>query len=167
MTMWDVGGQDKVRWGGRVHQLRTPTPPPQIRRLWKHYFEGTDALIFVVDANDRDRIGEACEELHGLMKDEMLCNATLLVFANKMDLPDSMSTSEVGEKLQLGSLRNQNWCARRGAQLVARAPRRLPTAPVRRRYIQASSATSGAGLHEGLDWLAEKMKRVPKVAGRD
>ena len=44
-TVWDVGGQDKIRV------------------LWKHYYQNTDILIFVVDSNDRDRIQEASEEL--------------------------------------------------------------------------------------------------------
>ena len=40
-TVWDVGGQDKIR------------------PLWRHYFQNTQGLIFVVDSNDRERIGEA------------------------------------------------------------------------------------------------------------
>ena len=39
-TVWDVGGQDKIR------------------RLWHHYYLGTNAVIFVVDSNDRERIEE-------------------------------------------------------------------------------------------------------------
>jgi GTPase SAR1 family protein len=37
-TVWDVGGQDKIR------------------PLWRHYYQNTQGLIFVVDSNDRDRI---------------------------------------------------------------------------------------------------------------
>jgi ADP-ribosylation factor protein 4 len=44
-TVWDVGGQDKIR------------------PLWRHYFQNTQGLIFVVDSNDRERVGEAREEL--------------------------------------------------------------------------------------------------------
>lgn len=53
-TVWDVGGQDKIR------------------PLWRHYFQNTQGLIFVVDSNDRERIGEAQEELQ-----KMVC--TLLI----------------------------------------------------------------------------------------
>lgn len=28
----------------------------QIRPLWRHYYQNTQGLIFVVDSNDRDRI---------------------------------------------------------------------------------------------------------------
>ena len=44
-TVWDVGGQDKIR------------------PLWRHYFQNTQGLIFVVDSNDRERIAEAQDEL--------------------------------------------------------------------------------------------------------
>lgn len=32
--------------------------PLQIRPLWRHYFQNTQGLIFVVDSNDRERITE-------------------------------------------------------------------------------------------------------------
>lgn len=41
------------------------------------------AIIFVVDSNDRERMAEACEELHGLLSEDKLSQALLLVFANK------------------------------------------------------------------------------------
>jgi ADP-ribosylation factor protein 1 len=69
--MWDVGGQDKIR------------------PLWRHYFQNTQAIIFVVDSNDRDRIVEAREELQRMLNEDELRDAILLVFANKQDLPVS------------------------------------------------------------------------------
>lgn len=67
--MWDVGGQDKIR------------------PLWRHYFQNTQGIIFVVDSNDRDRIVEAREELQRMLNEDELRDALLLVFANKQDLP--------------------------------------------------------------------------------
>lgn len=66
----DVGGQDKIR------------------PLWRHYFTGTQGLIFVVDCADRDRIDEARQELHRIINDREMRDAIILVFANKQDLPD-------------------------------------------------------------------------------
>lgn len=43
-TVWDVGGQEKLR------------------PLWRHYFNNTDGLIYVVDCADRDRINRAASE---------------------------------------------------------------------------------------------------------
>jgi ADP-ribosylation factor protein 1 len=41
----------------------------QIRPLWRHYFQNTQGLIFVVDSNDRDRIGEARDELMRMLNE--------------------------------------------------------------------------------------------------
>ena len=46
MTIWDVGGQDKIR------------------ALWRHYYENTDALIWLVDSADATRMAECKDELH-------------------------------------------------------------------------------------------------------
>ena len=40
-------------------------------------------LIFVVDSNDRERAGEARDELNRMLGEDELRDATLLVFANK------------------------------------------------------------------------------------
>merc|ERR1712041_38742 len=88
-TVWDVGGQDKIR------------------PLWRHYFQNTQGLIFVVDSNDRERITEAQEELQKMLQEDELRDATLLVFANKQDLPNAMTASELTDKLGLQNLRNR------------------------------------------------------------
>lgn len=115
-TMWDVGGQDKLR------------------PLWRHYFQNTNGVIFVVDSNDRDRVGQARDELQKMLAEDELRNAILLVFANKQDLPNAMSTTEVTEKLGLHSLRQRNW------------------------FIQGCCATTAQGLYEGLDWMSANIK---------
>ena len=123
-TIWDVGGQDKIR------------------PLWCHYYEGTDAVIFVVDSNDRERIVDhgdygvsAKEELHRLLASDQLRNAAVLVLANKQDLPNALSTDEVVNRLEMSKIRNHNW------------------------FVQATSAKSGDGLWEGLDWLSKQVTK--------
>lgn len=93
-------------------------------------------LIFVVDSNDRERIGEAKDELMRMLAEDELRDAVLLIFANKQDLPNAMNAAEITDKLGLHSLRNRNW------------------------YIQATCATSGDGLYEGLDWLSNQLKNA-------
>ncbi|XP_055388771.1 uncharacterized protein LOC129617682 [Condylostylus longicornis] len=90
-TVWDIGGQDKIR------------------PLWRHYFSNTQGLIFVVDSNDRDRIEAAREELHRMLQEDELRDAVLLVFANKQDLPNAMTAAEVTDKLHLHVIKNRNW----------------------------------------------------------
>merc|ERR1712028_299907 len=64
-TVWDVGGQDKIR------------------PLWRHYYQGTNGLIFVVDSNDRDRAEDAREELTKMLNEDEMRDAVVLVFANR------------------------------------------------------------------------------------
>ncbi|KAJ6354294.1 hypothetical protein OIU76_003194 [Salix suchowensis] len=104
-----------------------------IRPLWRHYFQNTQGLIFVVDSNDRDRVVEARDELHRMLNEDELRDAVLLVFANKQDLPNAMNAAEITDKLGLHSLRQRHW------------------------YIQSTCATSGEGLYEGLDWLSNNI----------
>jgi len=119
-TVWDIGGQDKIR------------------KLWRHYYQGTNGLIYVIDSSDRNRIEDAQEELSKMMKEEELHDAALLVFANKQDLPNSMTTAEITEKLGLHAVRNRDW------------------------FVQSACATSGDGLYEGLDWLSRALQNVKK-----
>eukprot|EP00475_Leptophrys_vorax_P019478 TRINITY_DN2662_c0_g1_i2.p1 TRINITY_DN2662_c0_g1~~TRINITY_DN2662_c0_g1_i2.p1 ORF type:complete len:153 (+),score=25.99 TRINITY_DN2662_c0_g1_i2:172-630(+) len=88
-TVWDVGGQDKIR------------------PLWRHYFNNTQGVIYVVDSNDRERAMEARDELHRMLNEDELRGCTLLVLANKQDLPNAMSAAEITDKLALHSLRNR------------------------------------------------------------
>jgi ADP-ribosylation factor protein 1 len=116
-TVWDVGGQDKIR------------------PLWRHYYQNTNGIIFVVDSNDRERIDDAQSELERMLSEDELRDAALLVFANKQDLPKALPASEITEKLGLHSLRTRPW------------------------YIQATCATTGDGLYEGLDWLCNTLAK--------
>lgn len=51
----------------------------QIRPLWRHYFQNTQGLIFVVDSNDRDRVVEARDELHRMLNEVYVFIAVLLL----------------------------------------------------------------------------------------
>jgi small GTP-binding protein len=89
-TIWDVGGQKKIR------------------DLWIHYFSNNHAIIYIVDSSDRERIEEAKETLQWILSSEELRGAPLLVLANKQDL-GVYTTSEVAERLGVASLRGREW----------------------------------------------------------
>ncbi|XP_032503802.1 ADP-ribosylation factor 4 isoform X1 [Phocoena sinus] len=127
-TVWDVGGQDKIR------------------PLWRHYFQNTQGLIFVVDSNDRERIQEGAEELQKMLQEDELRDAVLLLFANKQDLPNAMAISEMTDKLGLQSLRNRTFCGKQEHHKD-------------QWYVQATCATQGTGLYEGLDWLSNELSK--------
>lgn len=118
MTIWDVGGQDKIR------------------PLWRHYYQGTQALVFVIDSADRDRVDQARNELHRLLQEEELQNAHILVFANKQDLPGAVGVTDLVDKLGLSDSR-----ALRGRQY----------------YCQGCCATTGQGIMEGFNWLQRQL----------
>jgi len=104
-TVWDVGGQFKIR------------------ALWKHYFSNTQGIIFVIDSSDRERIEDAKEELHRMLIEEDLKNVALLVLANKQDIAGAMTAAEITEKLALHSIKQRAWyiqatCAKNGDGLI-------------------------------------------------
>eukprot|EP00933_Yihiella_yeosuensis_P016041 TRINITY_DN13850_c0_g2_i1.p1 TRINITY_DN13850_c0_g2~~TRINITY_DN13850_c0_g2_i1.p1 ORF type:complete len:217 (+),score=39.57 TRINITY_DN13850_c0_g2_i1:72-722(+) len=121
---FSVGGRDKIR------------------PLLLHYYRHVDALVWVVDSIDRDRIEDASIALHGMLDEEELKSNPLLVFANKQDFPDAMKVEEVVCKMELNKLRNREWY-----------------------IIGSSGGTTGEGLFEGLEWLSDAHKKL-KSKGR-
>src|SRR4051812_353646 len=74
------------------------------RPLWSSYFPIVDAVVYVVDISDRDRISESKECLQGLFSDSELDNVPMLILANKIDLPDAMSPLEIQQSLDLSQV---------------------------------------------------------------
>lgn len=111
-TVWDVGGRDGIRM------------------LWRHWYVGKDALIFVVDSSDEESLEQSHQQLWKMLGEEELRGRPLLVLANKQDLPKALAPAQLAERLGLHSLRGRLW------------------------DIQGCCATAGDGLFEGLDWLS-------------
>ncbi|CAK3860575.1 ADP-ribosylation factor family [Lecanosticta acicola] len=105
-----------------------------LRTYWKNYFEKTDTLIWVVDATDRERINDCRQELSGLLLQERLMGASLLVFKNKSDIAGCMTEDEIREALQLDNIRTHKW------------------------QILPCSAMTGLNLLEGLQWVVQDAK---------
>ncbi len=112
-TVWDVGGRDKIR------------------PLMRHYYENTQALVFIIDSHDRDRIKDAKDELDRFINEDELRHCHLLVVCNKQDLPSAMSCEEIAKEINLDS------CRKRAG----------------RAHIMKCVATTGEGLDEMMDWL--------------
>ena len=116
-TLWDVSGQ--------------------ATRLWKHYFDKINAVIFVVDTSDRERIVKAKEELHKVLEDPDLATAPVLIYANKQDVEGSLSPSEVISNLGLDD--------------ILKGPRKHEIC------FQLCSAKNGDGVWEGIGKLEDIM----------
>ena len=92
----------------RRNRLETPHyPTGTILTMMTTRFSSTPSflqgLIFVIDSNDRERIGEAREELNRMLNEDELREAVLLIFANKQDLPNAMNAAEITGILLGGS----------------------------------------------------------------
>ncbi|KAI8902822.1 ADP-ribosylation factor family-domain-containing protein [Globomyces pollinis-pini] len=109
--VWDLGGQTSIR------------------PYWRCYYANTDAVIYVIDSQDRERISTSKEELMTMLEEEELKDAALLVFANKQDMEGAMTVTEVSDYLGLTDLKMRTWT------------------------IFKCSAKTGEGLTDGLDWL--------------
>lgn len=90
MTIWDVGGQERIR------------------PLWRHYYNNIDAIIFIIDSNDIGRMDEVKHELQYLTSEEQLKNAVLLILCNKQDLPNALSIDKIGELIEINKIK-QKW----------------------------------------------------------
>uniref|UniRef100_A0A915MKQ5 small monomeric GTPase n=1 Tax=Meloidogyne javanica TaxID=6303 RepID=A0A915MKQ5_MELJA len=67
----------------------------QARRVWKSYFPALDAIVFLVDVADLERIQEAREELWSLMQDEQVSSAPILVLGNKIDKVNALGEDQL------------------------------------------------------------------------
>jgi len=110
------------------------------RNLWEHYYKDAQAIIFVVDSNDRLRIVVAKEEFDMLLEHQVVKTKRIpiLFFANKMDLRDSLTPVQISNLLKLDEVRDKPW------------------------HICASNALTGEGLAEGVEWLTDQMNESMK-----
>jgi ADP-ribosylation factor 1/2 len=126
-TAWDVGGRSKIR------------------PLWRHYYQGTEGLVFVIDSNDRDRLVDAKDELRRAMAEDDLQGVPVLVFANKSDLPNALTAEELTTELDLGALEQH------GANIK----------------VRSCCAIKKDGLYEGLEWLADSIHGFNQAGSTD
>ena len=89
--MWDLGGQS------------------EFRPYWKCYYEKTNAIVFVIDSTDKERLDIAKQELFILIKEEELEGVPIALLANKQDIEGALSDIEISEKMGLCDIKNSPW----------------------------------------------------------
>jgi ADP-ribosylation factor-like protein 6 len=101
----------------------------------ENFYADCEGIIFVIDSSDSVRMCVVKDELDTLLqhKDIGKRSVPILFFANKMDLPKSLTPAQVSEALQLPNLTDRPW------------------------HIVASNALAGTGLQEGIKWLSEHL----------
>merc|ERR1712226_1420225 len=65
LNVWDIGGQKTIR------------------PYWSNYFESSDALVYVIDSSDSNRLAESAQELKELPGEAQLATVPILIYANK------------------------------------------------------------------------------------
>lgn len=104
-----------------------------IRAYWPAYYANTQGIIFVVDSADRSTTLLAKMELFNLLIHPDIKPVPILVLSNKQDLPGALDPGQLSEVLSLVEIREHEWNI-------------LPT-----------SALTGEGVYEAVDWITEKL----------
>lgn len=100
-----------------------------------HFTHCGQFVILVVDSTDRERLPLVKAELYNTISHEDLQKSSLLVFANKQDIKNSMSAAEISQQLNLTSIKKHPW------------------------HIQSCCALTGEGLYQGLEWIVSNIKK--------
>ncbi|XP_070301630.1 ADP-ribosylation factor-like protein 8B-A isoform X1 [Salvelinus sp. IW2-2015] len=81
IKIWDIGGQ------------------PRFRSMWERYCRGVNAIVYMVDAADNEKVEASRNELHNLLDKPQLQGIPVLVLGNKRDLPSALDEKQLIEKL--------------------------------------------------------------------
>lgn len=114
--MWDLGGQS------------------EIRPYWRCYFPNTNAIVFVIDSSDKDRIDIAKQELFLIMQEDDLKDVPIAILANKQDLDGALTDIQISEMMGLSDIKNRQWA------------------------IFKTIAKTGKGLDDAFKWLTGILK---------
>lgn len=112
LNIWDIGGQSSIR------------------AFWRNYFEPTDGLVWVVDSTAPERLELCRNELAKVLQEDKLLSASLVVLANKQDVPGAVDVEQIKEILGWEAIAKRCRCA-----------------------VLPCSALEGVNVEAGLDWL--------------
>ena len=107
--------------------------------MYRHYYANTQAIIYVIDSNDRERINESIEEMKRfVLNEEELKDCVVMVLANKQDLSNAMKIDEIKVNLK--------------EQIESKERRDIE--------IFGCVATTGKGLNEAFEYLFNKLQSI-------
>lgn len=123
-----------------------------MRSIWHRYYDDCHAVVYVIDARDRERLGEGWEAFDSVLSAPQILNIPLLLLANKQDSPDSLSATEIRHDYEAWD-RHRRECARRrfGEDEEAELERRRQR--IASLDVMGISALDGQGIREAVDWL--------------
>ncbi|XP_050536231.1 ADP-ribosylation factor-like protein 8B-A [Daktulosphaira vitifoliae] len=92
IKIWDIGGQ------------------PRFRSMWERYCRGVNAIVYMVDAADTDKLEASRNELHSLIDKPQLVGIPVLVLGNKRDLPNALDEVELIDRMNLNAIQDREIC---------------------------------------------------------
>ncbi|KAJ3681346.1 hypothetical protein LUZ60_015835 [Juncus effusus] len=114
------------------------------RRVWKDYYAKVDAVVYLIDANDRERFAESKHELDALLSDETLSSVPFLILGNKIDLPYAAPEDVLRYELGLS-----NFTTGKGS---------VELSGVRPIEVFMCSVVRKMGYGEGFRWVSQYIK---------
>ncbi|KYN04856.1 ADP-ribosylation factor-like protein 6 [Cyphomyrmex costatus] len=116
----------------------THFPSSAFPSLWEHYYKDCHGIIFIIDSSDKLRLVVVKEELDMLLQHPDVAGRKIpiLFLANKMDLPDSLTTIKLVAGLGLERIQNKPW------------------------HIRATNALTGEGLQPAIEWLTDQIRDI-------
>ncbi|XP_053671858.1 ADP-ribosylation factor-like protein 8 [Anopheles nili] len=92
IKVWDIGGQ------------------PRFRSMWERYCRGVNAIVYMVDAADLDKMEASRNELHSLLDKPQLAGIPVLVLGNKRDIPGALEETGLIDRMNLSSIQDREIC---------------------------------------------------------
>ncbi|KAJ3519894.1 hypothetical protein NMY22_g12993 [Coprinellus aureogranulatus] len=134
LQFWDLGGQRGIR------------------NIWPKYYGDCHAVVYVLDAEDRERLGEGLEVFDSVLSNQQILEVPLLLLANKQDSPMALSVEEIRNgyedwhQSKLESARRDRF----NETETSLAARRQRMASL---DVMGISALEGTGVRAAVDWL--------------
>ncbi|KAH8806948.1 P-loop containing nucleoside triphosphate hydrolase protein [Flagelloscypha sp. PMI_526] len=156
LRFWDLGGQQSFR------------------PLWQKYYSDAHAVVFVLDAEDRERMSEGWEVFDSLLTNQQILSLPLLLLANKQDSDQALKVTDIRTDYEewyqrkLDSSRRHRPSSARPLSVssptgweswadAAGDDDRAENALRRNRLgsldVMGVSALKGTGVREAIDWL--------------
>jgi len=115
LNVWDIGGQKSIR------------------PYWRNYYDGTDALIYVIDSTDHKRMEETGIELTQILDEEKLAEVPVMILCNKCDLAAALEPEEILQTMKVLNISQ------------------------RRYFLLPVSAKTGEGLQAAMEQLVDEI----------
>ncbi|CCM03208.1 uncharacterized protein FIBRA_05332 [Fibroporia radiculosa] len=146
LQFWDLGGQRGIR------------------SIWHRYYDDCHAVVFVLDAQDRERLGEGWEVFDSVLSSPKILGVPLLLLANKQDSPQSLSVEEIRNGYEEWYQSKQDAARRQYGDEIELEQRRDRFASL---DVMGISALEGTGVRAAVDWLFIRVQNSRRRDERD